>query len=429
MATTTTTTATASKPALRPLRRNPQFQLLWLGQSTASLGITVASVAYPLAIVTVTGSAGQAGLFAAVQTVGTLVAGLPAGHIADRYDRRTVVLVVQLCRALVTAVVVAGLIQSWLSLPLLLAAAALLGAGQAAASAAQLPLVRSVVPPEQLTTALVQDEVRVNGAALAGPPLAGLLFGVRHAAPFIFTAITFVAAALAAVAFRAFSGRQGTGAPTGRPASSGARSSGAGSSGVGGMLAGVRWIWAAPMLRAALILCMSVNTVGAGVELIVIVLLHRQHASPGLIGVVLAAAAVGGLAGAPLVRPLHRIRPGVLLLGACLLDIPLMALLAAPYGPWWLGSLLFTSALIIPSLRVLIDVLIFRQVPDELRGRTVAALTTLLAAGMPVGLAGTGILLQWLPARTAVLLLAALEAVGVLCCAARKELWRAQWPQ
>jgi hypothetical protein len=195
------------------------------------------------------------------------------------------------------------------------------------------------------------------------------------------------------------------------------------------MLAGVRWIWTAPMLRAALILCMTVNTVGAGVELIIIVLLHRQHASPGLIGLVLAAAAVGGLAGAPLVRPLHRIPPGILLLVACLLDIPLMALLAAPYGPWWLASLLFTSALIIPSLRVLIDVLIFRQVPDELRGRTVAALTTLLAAGMPAGLAGTGILLQWLPARTAVLVLAALEAVGVLCCAARKELWRARWPQ
>jgi MFS family permease len=410
-------TTTSSEPALRPLRRNLQFQLLWLGQSTASLGITVASVAYPLAIVTLTGSAGQAGLFAAVQTVGTLVAGLPAGHIADRYDRRMVVVVVQSCRALVTAIVVAGLLGGWLSLPLLLAAAALLGAGQAASSAAQLPLVRSVVPPQQLTTALVQDEVRVNGAALAGPPLAGLLFGIRHAAPFIFTAITFIAAALAAVAFRAL--------PSGRPVDAPA----AESASSGSMLAGFRWMWAAPVLRAALILCMAVNTVGAGVQLIIIVLLHRQHTSPGLIGVVLAAAAVGGLAGATLVRPLHRIPPGILLLGACLLDIPLMALLALPYGPWWLASLLFTSALIIPSLRVLIDVLVFRQVPDELRGRTVAALTTAIAVGMPVGLAGTGLLLQLLPARTAVLVLAALEAIGVLFCALRKELWRARWPQ
>jgi MFS family permease len=415
-----TATTTSSEPALRPLRRNLQFQLLWAGQSTASLGLEVASVAYPLAIVTLTGSAGQAGLFAAVQTVGTLVAGLPSGHLADRYDRRMVVIVVQSCRALVTVIVVAGLLASWLSLALLLAAAALLGAGQAAASAAQLPLVRSVVPPEQLTTALVQDELRVNGAALAGPPLAGLLFGIRHAAPFIFTAITFMAAALAAVAFRALPGRA---AAPARPADNRESASS------GSMLAGFRWMWAAPVLRAALILCMAVNTVGAGVQLIIIVLLHRQHTSPGLIGVVLAAAAVGGLAGATLVRPLHRIPPGILLLSACLLDIPLMALLAVPYGPWWLASLLFTSALIIPSLRVLIDVLVFRQVPDELRGRTVAALTTAIAVGMPVGLAGTGLLLQWLPARTAVLVLAALEAIGVLFCALRKELWRARWPQ
>ena len=90
--------------------------------------------------------------------------------------------------------------------------------------------------------------------------------------------------------------------------------------------------------------------------------------------------------------------------------------------------MLFLSSLAIPSIRVLIDVLIFRQTPDEQRGRVAAAVMTLIGIGMPAGLAGSGLLLQWLPAQTAMLTLAALLAAGVLYCAAKRPLWRAQWP-
>jgi uncharacterized membrane protein YfcA len=53
---------------------------------------------------------------------------------------------------------------------------------------------------------------------------------------------------------------------------------------------------------------------------------------------------------------------------------------------------------------------------------------TLIALGMPAGLAGTGLLLQWLPAERAMLILAALLAAGVLYCTSMRELWRARWP-
>jgi hypothetical protein len=181
--------------------------------------------------------------------------------------------------------------------------------------------------------------------------------------------------------------------------------------------------------RSAMLLIMIVNTAGAGLSLIIIVILRGQHVRPGPIGAVLAATAVGGLAGAPLVKPLHRIRPGVLLLGTCLLEIPIFAGLAAPFGAWWVASLLFASSLAVPALRVLLDVLILRQTPDEQRGRVVAAVMTLMGLGMPVGLAGSGLLLQWLPAQTAVLTLAAGMAAGVLYCATKRELWRARWPR
>src|SRR5215467_12274247 len=163
-----------------PLRRNLQFQTLWLGSAAASLGVSVADVAYPLAILALTGSAAKAGLFAAVLTIGMLAGALPAGQLADRHDRRSVVIAAESARAAVTAAVAVGLMLGRVSLPLLLTAAALLGIGQAVAGAARLPLVRAVVSDSQLTSALVQEEVRQNGAALAGPPLAGVLYAVRE---------------------------------------------------------------------------------------------------------------------------------------------------------------------------------------------------------------------------------------------------------
>ena len=416
-----------------PLWRNLQFQTLWLSQAASSLGSGVANVAYPLAILALTGSPARAGLFAAVQTAGLVIGALPGGQLADRHDRRTIVVTAESVRALITTVVAVGLIMGWLSLPVLIASAALLGAGQAVSGAARMPLLRSVVPTSQLASALTQDEVRQNGAALAGPPLAGALYGIRalaHAAPFVFTAVSFVLSALGAVAMKLLPAGPDHGAQSaGKPAASPTEAGEAAPRRDGGMLAGLRALWANPVLRAAMLLIMLVNMVGVGLDLVVIVILRHQHVPSAQIGLVLAAVAVGGLAGAPLVKPLHRIRPGVLLLGVCLIEVPMVVGLALPLGPWWAAALLFIPSLGVPALRVLIDVLIFRQTPDEHRGRTVAAVMTMMAIGMPVGLAVTGALLQWLPARTALLALAAVLAVSVLYCGSKRELWRARWPQ
>jgi MFS family permease len=421
-----------------PLRRNLKFQMLWAGQVASSLGVNVANVAYPLAILGLTGSPARAGLFAAVLTTGMLIGALPGGQLADRYDRRMVVIVAESVRAAVTVAVAAGFILGGLSLAELLAAAVVLGAGQAVSGAARLPLVRSVVPASQLTSALVQDEVRQNGAALAGPSLAGVLYAVRalaHAIPFLFTAVMFVLSMLAAVAMKALPGGSqpaGT-ARTAESASAAAETdemtAGTGKKASASMLTGLRALWQSPLLRAAMLLIMMVNTVGAALDLVIIVILRGEHVRPGLIGVVLAAAAVGGLAGAPLVKPLHKLRPGILLLTFCLLDVPFLAGMALPFGPWWVASLLFLESFAVPALRVLVDVLIFRQTPDGQRGRVVAAVMTLIGVGMPVGMAGAGLLLQWLAPQTVVLILTAALAAGVGYCATKRELWQARWPR
>jgi MFS family permease len=431
---------------LVPLRRNLQFQTLWIGSAASSLGVSVADVAYPLAILTLTRSPARAGLFAAVLTLGILAGSLPAGQLADRHDRRMIVIVAESVRAIVTAAVAAGLIFGFVSLPLLLAAAALLGVGNAVSGAARLPLVRSVVPPAQLTSALVQDEVRQNGALLAGPPVAGALYGITvlsHAIPFLATAAAFAVAMLAAVAMKvmpggysaaapAKSGSAGAGTGAGTPAGTAAGTAAgrpADGKSESGMLAGVRLLWRAPVLRATMLLIMIANMAGVGLDLAVIVILRQHHVASATIGLALGMGAAGGLAGAPLVKVLHRLQPGILLLGMGVTWIPVFALLAVPFGPWWVAGLLFVGMLGVPSLRVLLDVLILRQAPDEQRGRLVAAVMMLISIGMPIGMAGTGLLLQWLPAQSAMLVLTGVLAFGVGYCSTKRELWRARWPE
>jgi MFS family permease len=418
----------APAPAVT-LRRNLRFQTLWIGQTAVSLGVSVADVAYPLAILAITGSPARAGLFGAVQAAAGLLAGLPGGSLADRHDPRAIVIIAEACRAAVTGAVVAGLVTGVLTLPLLLAAAAVLGIGASVTGSARLLLARSVVRPEQLTRALTQDEVRQNGAALIGPAIGGALYAVRalsHAVPFLFTAGCFVTALLTAAVMKLMPGPAAS--PANEPEPRAGSPGSAGRDLDRGMLAGLRVIWRQPALRLAMLLIMAVNTIGAGMDLVVIVILRHQEVPSAQIGLALGLGAAGGLAGAPLVKALHRLRPGVLLLSLCTLWVPLFALIAVPLGPWWVAFLLFAAMLCVPAVRVAIDILVIRPAPAQVRGRVVAALMTLMSLGVPAGIAGCGLLLQYLRPQAAMLVLAAILLASVVYCSARRELWQARWP-
>ncbi len=339
-------------------------------------------------------------------------------------------------RALVTGLVVLALILGWLTLPLLLIAAVLLGAGQPVVSAARLLMIRTVVPKEQLTRAMTQDEVRINGSELAGPPIGGALYGISalaHAVPFLFTAGSFVLSLIAGLLVKVDPDRSPAPGKAADKDNKAADTDDADTDNKhdgkdSGMLAGVKAIWTSPILRVTTLLLAAINCLGAGLSLITVVILRDQAVSSTQIGLALGAASVGGLLGATLVRPLHKLRPGALMILVASILVPLVALLAVPFGPWWMAGLLFVAMLGVPSVRVLVDVLILRQAPPAERGRVVAAVMTLLTLGMPAGLAVTGLLLQYLSAQTAVLILAGLLAVAVLLGASRPEVWKARWP-
>ncbi len=418
---------TTVAPTAVPLRRNWRFQVLWIGSSVGFVGIEVADIGYPLAILALTGSPAPAGAFGFVQVLASLLVALPAGQILDRRDRRRILLAAEGSRALAAGSVAVALAAHQLTLAHLLVVAAVLGAGSAFGGPARMLMVRAVVPAEQLTAAMTQEEVRNNASVLVGPPLGGVLYGLRQAVPFLFSALAFAVSFLAALVVRV--------PPRPVPVASAAGAAGdsdgddGDGDGDGGMLAGVRLLWRDPTLRAATLTVAALNAIGAPLVLITVVLLRGQGVPPWQIGAAMSGIAVGGFVGAALIGPLHRrLRPGVLLLTVTLAEVPLLALLAVPLGPWWMAGVLFAVALGLPALRVLIDVLIFRQVPDEQRGRVIAAAMTAFGIGAPLGVAVAGLLLEYASPSVAMLVLAGLLAVAAGYAATRRRLRQAPWP-
>jgi predicted MFS family arabinose efflux permease len=400
-------------PAKPILLSNRQFRRLWVGSAFSFLGIEVADIAYPLAILATTGSPGLAGAFGTVQLAATVVSGATLASLLDTLDRRRILLLAEATRAVVTAGVVIAFALGQASIAQLLIAAAILGAATPFSGAARMLLVREVVPPEQLTQALTQEEVRTSAAALAGPPLGGFLYGFGQAFPFSFTCLAFLLSWACALLVRV------------RPREKPAAPAAAGKN----PMAGIRDLLADPTLRAATLLILILNAVGAPLALVAVVVLGEHGTSSVMIGIAMSGLAVGGLAGAALVGPLHRaLQPGIILIALAIVEVPLLTALSVPFGPWWVAGVLFFAMLGIPALRVLVDVLIFRQVPDHQRGRVIAAVITLFSVGAPVGIAASGLLLQYFSARTTMLSLAGVLVVGALYCCAQPQLRRARWP-
>ncbi|MFF1785411.1 MFS transporter [Kitasatospora sp. NPDC058243] len=429
--------AEAAPPPV-PLRRNLRFQALWAGQAAATLGMRIGDTAFPLLVLALTGSSTAAGAFGAVQMVTTLLLGVHGGVVADRLDRRRVLIASDAARLLVTATVPVAMAFDRLTLAHLLLVAAAVGATIAYSGPIRLLALRSVVAPEQLPQALAQDEARMTGAALAGPPLAGFLYGLGSAVPFLGTALASLLALVAALVVR-FPGRPAPAQPSGetdaQPSGEATAQPNREPGGTepapesGGALAGFRLLAASPLLRSALAVLLVVNLAGTALMLPVMVLLRDGGTGSAGIGLALAGEAVGALAGTVLVSRLHRLAgPGVLLLLVAWTAVPVTLAPLLPGGVVTVFAALFVVGIGVPALRVMLDLLVFRQVPDELRGRVIAATMTLLTAGMPAGTLGSGLLLDHLSPAVALTAISVLLAAALLPATVSRTLRRAAWP-
>lgn len=152
------------------------FRLLWAGAFTSSVGTWMQQVAQNWIILTWTGSPFLLGLAAFLGDVPFLLFSLFGGVLADRLDRRKILLgsqVVQMCSAfLLTGLLAANSLPIWLILTLPF----VVGLAQSFGGPAYQALVPTLVDKEDVPNAVALNSIQFNLARVIGPVLAGLAF-------------------------------------------------------------------------------------------------------------------------------------------------------------------------------------------------------------------------------------------------------------
>lgn len=170
--------ATPPRGGLRGVLGIPAFRRLWLAQLTAQLGEAVALVAMPLLAYAMTGSAELLSLIFVLQLLPRIVLAPITGVLADRLDRRRLMIAADLVRAALVALLPFTR-EAW-QIGLL---ALLVAIGSALARPAELAAVPMVVPVDQLVPALSATQVASSVVRVVGPALAGGIIALTGPGP------------------------------------------------------------------------------------------------------------------------------------------------------------------------------------------------------------------------------------------------------
>jgi len=171
----------------------PNFRRYYAGQSLSLVGTWMQMAAQSWLVLTLTHSATALGLIVALQTLPVLLLGPYGGVVADRVDKRRLMVVLQAAmgvQALALGLLtVTGAVRLW-QIGLL---AALLGLNNAFENPARQAFMLELVGPENLRNAVSLNSVIVNLARMIGPAVAGLMIaGVGEGVCFLANAASFV---------------------------------------------------------------------------------------------------------------------------------------------------------------------------------------------------------------------------------------------
>lgn len=377
------------------LSGNSDFLRLWVGNALSQTGSQITTIAMPLLVLSLTGSAAQAGLVGGAIALTVPLSALVGGVVVDRVERRRLMVGCALGSFLASASVVVALALGDATLVQLLLVAVIDAALGAVAYVAERSVLAEIIPAEQLPDAVTLNEARSAAAYVAGPPAGGALFGVARSLPFAADAVSFLLVVVALAGLRT----------SPRPLPESPRG---GLRGLGGELReGLVWLWRQPFLRAGSLLYAALNVVLSAVQLLALVIMRRHGASPAAIGGAYAIVGAGGLAGAAIAGPLRRrlsTRSGILAEPwSYALLVPLLLILRAPAS---VGPLL---AVMLLPMTLSSSIIVGRRLalaPARLRGRVQASGSFLAGSVSWTGPLLVGLLAQYASEDLAVLVLA-----------------------
>jgi predicted MFS family arabinose efflux permease len=330
---------------------------------------------------------------------------LPAGHLADRYPRRTVLAISVAIDAAVAlgllAVTRAGADETWPFFALAFGT----GVASALGAPAGRAMTPSLVPREILVRALAQRSVAWQLSVIGGPALGGLLFAIEPQLVYIVSAAFSAAALLAVLALHA--GRDGAGA---------------GSPDLASVLGGVRLVRRTPVLLGAISLDLFAVLFGGAVALLPVFAKDILEVGPAGLGVLRAAPAVGALCAALIMarRPIHRRAGGTLLTVVALYGVTMVVFGLSE--TMWLSLVALAVGGGVDMVSVVLRQTILPLVtPDELRGRVNAVEMVFISASNELGAFESGVAAALIGAVPAVV-------VGGMATIAIAALWWRAFP-
>jgi len=106
---------------------NRSYRLLWAGQALSTAGFSGSMIAFPLLVLAITGSPAVSGFVLGVDAAAQLIAGLPAGALVDRWNRKIVMLCCEAAQGIVVASLVVALWLGDATVPHMIFVAATMG--------------------------------------------------------------------------------------------------------------------------------------------------------------------------------------------------------------------------------------------------------------------------------------------------------------
>jgi MFS family permease len=391
----------------RSLFRNRDFALLFSGESISDLGTAVTGIAFPLvAIAVLHASAFEVGVVTAATNAAWLVVALPTGALVDRIRRRPVLIATDLLRA--ALLVTVPLAYAWhiLTIGQLIVVAFGVSVGSVMFDIAYPAFLPSVVPEDRLVEGNGILEASINSAWVAGPTVGGFLVQLIGApATLIADAASYLVSAITLGSIRA--------------SETHVRRDGPQQSMLRDIGEGLRYVMRHRMTAALTTAVTAANFIFGGYSAVIVVFLARQLGlAAGVIGVLFAVGAVGGVIGALVAGPLaRRIGDARVLWLSAVLNVP--AALVIPIASRGAGLAWFVVGqgvlnAGIALFNVCARAAIQSSAPSHLLGRVTASIRVFSRGALPVGsLVGGGLASAFSP-RIALLSMLAFYAVAPL---------------
>ena len=403
----------ANHRSVTPLTENRDFKVLLTSQGISSLGDAVSFTALPLLVLALTGSGFAMGIVGAVQTLPDLVFGMIAGALADRSDRKRMMLLADLGRAVLTALIPISIALGGPTMAVILLVAAPLSILRSFFLASYTASVPAVVGRGQIGRANSYFEAIYSVGFIVGPAIAGVLASTIGPGPTL--GIDAVSFAFSAIGL--FFVRRDLRAPVERlrrPLLKEIRE-------------GIDYIAGDPTLRSAILFWGAVSILTAPLVSALAVHITRDLGyPPSILGLVLTAYGVGTVVGA-LVSARRGTRGSVapFLLGGTLVTAAALIVLAVtPEVPVMVVVAIASG---VAQSMVLLTYLTLRTVysPDALLGRIGSTARTISLGLQPIGLLVGGALIDLTSGSTTIALMGISIALVSLVFAPVRALRRA----